>query len=140
MVRRAREASAVRLRSSSVIGNCPATPGSVSRRRAAPRVSVAGAKIQQNGSLVASGVQSVTVTAAAIDVGALAGGALGRFAIKNLDGTNNLTIQTAVASGVAFITLLPGEMAMGRFAAGVTAPAVVASAATVLMEYIVCEA
>jgi hypothetical protein len=81
----------------------------------------------------------VTATAAVIDIGALVGGVLGRFGIKNLDGTNNLEILPAVA-GPAFLTLLPGEMAMGRFDAAVTAPAVQASAGTVLMEYIVCEA
>jgi hypothetical protein len=116
-----------------VVATAPAAPSS------AKTVSIAGTKISQTGSAVASGIQSVTVTAAAIDIGALTGSALGRFAIKNLDGTNSLTILPAVA-GAAFITLLPGEMAQGRFDATVTAPAVKSSAATVLMEYIVCEA
>ncbi|HEX3340606.1 MAG TPA: hypothetical protein VHT68_15715 [Pseudolabrys sp.] len=99
---------------------------------------MAASKIQQTGSGVSSGIQSVTTTAAVIALGALAGGVLGRFSIKNLDGTNNLSVLPDVA-GVAFITLLPGEMAQGRFDTGVTAPAVVSSA-TALMEYIVCEA
>lgn len=102
-------------------------------------VSISGVKIQQTGSGVASGIQSVTATAAIIPIGALAGGVLGRFAIKNLDGTNNVSLLPAVA-GTPFITLLPGEMAQGRFDPSVTAPAVQSSAGTVLMEYIVCEA
>jgi hypothetical protein len=102
-------------------------------------VSIATTRINQTGSGVASGIQAVTATAAAIDIGALEGAALGRFAIKNLDGTNNLTILPAVA-GAAFLTLLPGEMAQGRFASGVTAPAAQSSAGTVLMEFIICQA
>jgi hypothetical protein len=113
----------------------PAAPGVPSSPKT---VSMAAAKIQQNGSGVESGIQTVTATAAPIALGALTGATLGRFAIKNLDGANNLSILPAVA-GVAFLTLLPGEMAQGRFDPGVTAPAVV-STATVLMEYIVCEA
>jgi hypothetical protein len=102
-------------------------------------VSIAGVRISQAGSRVASGIEQVTTTAAIINLGALTGGVLGRYAIKNLDGTNNLSLLPTVA-GAAFDTLLPGEMAMGRFDAAVTAPAVKSSAATVLMEYIVCEA
>jgi|SRR5215471_16061762 len=101
-------------------------------------VAVSAMRINQNSSAVASGVQNVGTSAAAIDIGTLAGSPLGRFAIKNLDGTNNLTIQASVA-GTPFLTLLPGEMAMGRFDAGVTAPAVLGSAA-LLMEYIICGA
>jgi hypothetical protein len=100
-------------------------------------VALGTVKISQTGNNVASGIQIVTTTAAVINIGAVAGGTLGRFAIKNLDGTNNLSVLPAVA-GTAFLTLLPGEMAQGRFDPGVTAPAVVASAATLLMEYIVC--
>jgi hypothetical protein len=114
----------------------PAAPGIPSSPKT---VSMAASKINQTGSGVSSGIQTVTTTAAVIALGALAGGTLGRFAIKNLDGTNNLSILPAVA-GTAFLTLLPGEMAQGRFDAGVTAPAVVASGAPLLMEYVVCEA
>jgi hypothetical protein len=116
-----------------VIATSPASPSS------AKTVSMGAAKISQNGNAVSSGIQTVTTTAAVIDIGALTGSVLGRFAIKNLDGTNNLSILPAVA-GTAFVTLLPGEMAQGRFDGTVTAPAVKSSAATLLMEYIVCEA
>jgi hypothetical protein len=100
-------------------------------------VSLGTVKINQTGNNVASGIQIVGTTAAVINIGAVAGGTLGRFAIKNLDGANNLSVLPAVA-GTAFITLLPGEMCQGRFDTTVTAPAVLASAAGVLMEYIVC--
>jgi hypothetical protein len=96
-----------------------APPGAAS----APKtVSIAGMKINQAGSRVASGISTVTSTAKAIDVSALGGGILGCYAIKNLDGANNLSIQRALASP-AFDTLQPGEMSMGRFDTTVTAPA-----------------
>jgi hypothetical protein len=116
-----------------VVATSPAAPSSPKT------VAISSTKINQTGSAVASGIQSVTTSAAAIDIGALGAGALGRFAVKNLDGTNNLTVLSAIA-GTAFLTLLPGEMAQGRFASAVTAPAVSASAGTVLMEYVICAA
>ena len=97
----------------------PAPPASPS---AAKTVSIAGMKINQVGSRVASGISTVTAAASAIDISALGGGVLGRWAIKNLDGANNLSILRATASP-AFDTLFPGEMSMGRFDASVTAPA-----------------
>ena len=84
-------------------------------------VSITNMKINQIGSRVASGISTVSATASAIDVSALGGGVLGRYAIKNLDGNNNLAVLTAVA-GTAFNTLNPGEMSEGRFHSGVTAP------------------
>jgi hypothetical protein len=102
-------------------------------------VSISGMKVSQTSSAVASGVQNVTTSAAPIDIGTLTGNPLGRFAIKNLDGTNSLTIETTTSSGVAFITLLPGEMAQGRFDSTITAPAVLGSG-PLLMEYIICGA
>jgi hypothetical protein len=77
---------------------------------------------------------------AAIDIGVLGGGTLGRFAIKNLDGTNNLIVLSTATTGIKMIQLLPGEMAQGRFGADVTAPALASSAGTVLGEYVICEA
>lgn len=100
----------------------------------------AGSKINQTGSRVASGIGQATVTASAIDISALGGGVLGRFAIHNLDGTNNLILLTQVTTGIATQQLLPGEQAQGRYGTGVTAPAVQASASTVLYEYLICEA
>ena len=85
-------------------------------------VSISSMRINQNGSRVASGISTVTTTAAAIDVSALGGGLLGCYAIKNLDGVNNLSILRALAQP-AFDTLQPGEMSMGRFDSTVTAPA-----------------
>jgi len=102
-------------------------------------VSVAGIRINQTGNRVACGIQNATTAAAIINILALGGGVLGRYAIKNLDGTNNLSVLPST-TGQPFDTLLPGEMTMGRFDAGVTAPAVQSSAGTVLMEYIICEA
>jgi hypothetical protein len=83
----------------------------------------AGTKINQTGSRVSSGISTVTGTAAAIDISALGGGVLGRYGIKNLDGNNSLSLLRSVAAGTAFNTLQPGEMAMGRWDASVTAPA-----------------
>src|SRR6516225_11143155 len=85
-------------------------------------VSIAGMKINQTGARVASGISTVTSTAAVIDVSALGGGILGRYAIKNLDGVNNLSVLRSIADP-AFNTLFPGEMCEGRFGSTVTAPA-----------------
>jgi hypothetical protein len=105
-----------------VVATSPASPSS------AKTVSSGPVKINQIGNNVSSGIQIVTTTAAVINIGAVSGGALGRFAIKNLDGANDLSVLPALA-GPAFLTLLPGEMAQGRFDASVTAPAVKTSAA-----------
>jgi hypothetical protein len=103
-------------------------------------VSISATRLNQTGSRAVSGVQQATAAAAAIDISALGGGVLGRFAIKNLDGTNNLILLTQVTTGIAFVSLLPGEMTQGRFGSGVTAPAVQSSTGTVLYEYVICEA
>jgi hypothetical protein len=50
--------------------------------------------------------------AAVINLGALTGGTLGRYAIKNLDGAANLSLLPAIG-GQPIDTLLPGEMSMG---------------------------
>jgi hypothetical protein len=89
----------------------------------AKTVSVTALKINQTGSRVSSGIYTVTATAAVIPLGALGGGILGRYAIKNMDGANSLSVLPAVA-GAPFDTLGPGEMSMGRFDVAVTAPAV----------------
>jgi hypothetical protein len=102
-------------------------------------VGVAGIKISQTGSRVATGIQNVTTTAAIINILALGGGALGRYIIKNLDGTATLSLLPSTA-GAPFDTLNPGEVSMGRFDAAVTAPAVKCSAGTILMEYLIAEA
>jgi hypothetical protein len=117
-----------------VVGTPPASSSS------AKSVSISQTKINQTGSRAVSGVESATATVAAIPISGLGGGTLGRFAIKNLDGANNLSLLTALTTGVDMIDLLPGEMCQGRFGAGVTAPAVQAVGGTVLYEYIICEA
>jgi hypothetical protein len=103
-------------------------------------VAIGATKINQTGSRAVLGVQEATATAVAIDISPLGGGVLGRFAFKNLDGTNDLILLTQVTTGIAFVSLLPGEMAQGRFGSGVTAPAVQSSTGTVLYEYVICEA
>lgn len=100
----------------------------------------ANTKVSQTGSRIAAGIGQATATPSAIDIAALGGGVLGRFAIRNLDGTNNLILLTQVASGVQTQQLFPGEQAQGRYGPGVTAPAVESSAGTVLYEYAICEA
>ena len=120
--------------SHAIVATAPASPTS-------PKiVSIStNTKISQIGSRVVVGIQSATTAPTAIDIGVLGGGTMGRFAFKNLDGTNNLIILTAVASGVAILELFPGEMAQGRFGSGVTAPAMASSAGTILGEYVICE-
>lgn len=118
-----------------LVATAPASSGS------AKIVTIAGnSKINQTGSRASAGIQQTTTAPAAIDISALGGGTLGRFAIRNLDGTNTLNLLTQVTSGVIFMQLLPGEQGQGRFGSGVTAPAVESSAATVLFEYVICEA
>jgi hypothetical protein len=120
--------------SHAVVATAPASGTS------AKSVAISATKISQAGSRAVSGVQQAAITAAAIDISALGGGVLGRFAIRNLDGTNNLIVLTQVTTGVAFVSLLPGEMCQGRFGTGVTGPAIQSSAGTVLCEYVICEA
>ncbi len=108
-------------------GNLAAESLSVSTLRA----NLAGSKIEKS-------VQSIPTTAGgtAIKLGDL--GSVGWFFIKNLDNTNYVEIMNAV-SGTAFLRLLPGEFAVGRFAGGVTAPAALANTGAVLIEYEICE-
>ncbi len=58
--------------------------------------------------------------------------------IKNNDATNYVEILTAVA-GTAVIKINAGEVALFRFAAGITAPAAIANTAAVLIEYLFIE-
>ncbi len=120
--------------SHSIIAISPASPSGPKT------VSIAAnTKINQTGSRCASGIQTATTSPAALDIGSLGGGTLGRFAIKNLDPTNILTLLTATG-GTDIISLLPGEMAQGRFAAAITAPAIESEASTVNCEYCIAEA
>lgn len=74
----------------------------------------------------------------AIPLGGLSG-TLGAYFFLNLDATNNITIQTAL-SGTNILTLTPGMFAIGQFSSNITAPGVIASAGTPLLEYAICPA
>ena len=63
----------------------------------------------------------------------------GFFFIKNNDPTNYVQILNAV-SGTVLLRLNPGEFAMGRFDAGVTAPAALAHTAAVEINYLILDA
>jgi hypothetical protein len=56
----------------------------------------------------------------------------------NLDPTNYVDIMT-VASGTAFIRLLPGECALFRFTPGITAPAMLAHTAACVVQFLILE-
>lgn len=85
------------------------------------------------------GVFTVPTTAGgtAIPVGPMSG-TLGWFFFKNNDATNYVEILVAV-SGAVVLKLKPGEIAMGRFAGAVTAPAALANTATVQLQYLIVE-
>lgn len=57
----------------------------------------------------------------------------------NHDSANYVDLYTA-AAGVAFARLLPGECAVFRLPAGMTAPAALAHTAACLIEYLILEA
>ena len=58
--------------------------------------------------------------------------------IKNNDATNYVEILNAVA-GTAVLRLNANEIALFRFAAGITAPAAIANTAAVVIEYLFIE-
>jgi hypothetical protein len=73
------------------------------------------------------------VTPAALPVSGLSAPG-GFFFFVNNDPTNYIQILTSV-SGVPFLRIEPGEVAMGRFDSGITAPAVAAGAGTPQLAY-----
>lgn len=83
--------------------------------------------------------QSIPTTAGgtAIKIGGLA--TVGLALIKNNDGTNYVQIMDAVSENV-IMRLLPGEVALFRFDAAVTAPAAIAHTGAVQIEYLILEA
>ena len=94
-----------------------------------------GKQFNVTGSNYERGTQVVTTSSPqAISLGAV--GTAGWFYIQNNDATNYVTIFDAT-SGNAFLKLMPGEFALGRFAA--TAPAAQANTASVVIEYMVVE-
>lgn len=62
----------------------------------------------------------------------------GWFFFQNNDLTNNVDILTGV-NGSAFLTLKPGEFAIGRFNSAVTAPAALAHTAAIDLEYLILD-
>lgn len=104
-------------------------------------LSVAGLYVAQSGVRYTQNIQSVPTTAGgtAIPLGGLGSGTLGYAMFVNLDATNYVDILSAV-SGTALIRLLPGETALFRFTAGITAPAMLAHTGAVAVQYLICEA
>jgi hypothetical protein len=58
--------------------------------------------------------------------------------LTNLDTTNYMQVLTA-ASGTAFLRLNPGETALFRFDAGITAPAWIAHTAAVMVSFMLVQ-
>lgn len=63
---------------------------------------------------------------------------LGWAWFKNTDSTNYITLLSAV-SGTTLIRLLAGEACVFRFDPGVTAPAILANTAAVVVDYMILE-
>jgi hypothetical protein len=105
---------------------------------AAKSLSVLGSLFNITGKNYAQGGLLVPTTAGgtALPISNLA--TLGWAFFKNNDATNYVDIMTAV-SGTAFARIKPGECAVFRFAAGITAPAVLANTAGVEIEYLILE-
>jgi hypothetical protein len=96
-----------------------------------------GSKFNVSGSRYVEGVKSATTSAVAIDLGEMAG-TLGWYFFRNLDATNYIEILDSSA-GAAIIKLKPGECAIGRFPAAITAPAAKANTASAQLEYLFIE-
>jgi hypothetical protein len=82
------------------------------------------------------GSATVSTSAAAIPLGAL--GSIGWCMFVNHDATNYVTLLTGTA-GTVFARLLPGEAALLRIDASVTAPAWQAHTATCEVEFLMLE-
>lgn len=106
---------------------------------ASAALSKGSTKADVAGTHFASEVMSVPTTAGgtAIPTGSVTAG--GWFFFQNNDATNYVEILNAV-SGTKFLKLLPGECAIGRFAANVTAPAAQANTSAVDLEYLFVDA
>lgn len=97
-------------------------------------------KFNVTGTRYAEGVQTIPTTAGGTTI--LLGpmvGTLGWFFFKNLDATNFIEIMTVISTGIVALKLKPGEIAMGRFGSGVTAPAAIADTASVQLQYLIVE-
>jgi hypothetical protein len=105
---------------------------------AAQSLSISGSTFTIVGTRYAEGLFSVptTVNGTALPIPA---GTLGWCLIKNNDATNYVELMTAV-SGTVFAKIAPGEVALFRFPANVTAPAAIANTAAVKIQYLILEA
>jgi hypothetical protein len=105
---------------------------------AAESLSLSSAQFNVTGSKFVKDEQSVPTTAGgtAINIGPLA--SLGWFMIKNTDTVNYVQLLNAV-SGTVLLKIEPGEIAMGRFDPTVTAPALLANTAPVVVEFMIVE-
>jgi hypothetical protein len=81
------------------------------------------------------GQQSIATSETPIELGSVA--AVGWVFLKNLDGTNFVTVKTA-ASGTVFAKLPPGGICLLYLGSGVTAPVAVADTAAVLLDKLIC--
>lgn len=81
--------------------------------------------------------QTIATSATALDISNLAAG-LGWAWFRNTDATNPVDLMTST-SGAHFATLLPGESAQFRFSTSVTAPAAIATSASVVLEFFIVE-
>ena len=88
------------------------------------------------GSKYVRAVQNIGTDAEAIGLGEIT--APGWFYIFNLDSANYVEILAAIA-GDEFLKIEAGEVAMGRFAASVTAPAAKANTSALNIEYLIVE-
>lgn len=84
--------------------------------------------------------QSIPTTAGgtAINLGSVASPG-GWIFVKNNDGTNYVQLMSAV-SGTVFARLNPGEFALFRLDATVTAPAAISHTGACVIEYLILEA
>jgi hypothetical protein len=82
-------------------------------------------------------VQNIGTSPEALNMGEISTPGLAFF--FNLDTTNYVEILSQVAGGVAIAKLKPGEVALFRLPAGMTAPAAQANTSAVNLEYLVLE-
>jgi hypothetical protein len=105
---------------------------------AARSLSIASKSFTLNGSNFINETQTIPTTAGgtAISLGGL--GSVGWSFLINNDVTNIIRILNAV-SGTPLLDIQPGEFALFRFAASVSAPAALALVASCQLEYLICE-
>lgn len=85
-----------------------------------------------------AGVQSIGTSEEALKLGDLSGNTLGFAMFRNLGTTNFVEIRVATATA-DLIKLKPGEIALFRFADGVTAPFAIGDTAASDLESLIIE-